>query len=509
MAIETLRGERVLIVGVGLSGASAARFLRRRGVAFDLVDDRGVPPELAALLDGDADAQGVGAEAIRGTVHERFDAALATRFDVLVLSPGVPRAHPAVQAALANGARVIGDVELFAGAVADEVSLVAVTGSNGKSTVVVWLAEVLRRVGADAAACGNVGRAVLDELDGSAGGMVVDGEAPVARTPEEGRSSPCLVLELSSYQLESTFSLAPHVATVLNVSADHLDRYASFEEYAAVKRRVHERASRLLVNADDPATAPSVSDGTIDAAAVARFTLAVLDTDDDAAPAAARFPETLWHRASRDGELWLCRDGEPLLPQSELGVPGEHNVANALAVLALIDALAERLPALGPDPAASGAVREALCAFRGLPHRTELVAEQHGVRWYNDSKGTNVDACAKAVAAMPGPVVLIAGGLAKGADFTPLRPLLAARAKAAILIGRDRERLHEALDGATELHRADSLEAAVARAAALGVASDAVLLSPACASFDMFADFEDRGRQFRRCVHELLGREVA
>ena len=468
-------------------------------------------------------------------MHERLDATLATRFDVLVLSPGVPRAHPAVQAALANGARVIGDVELFAGAVAEEVPLVAVTGSNGKSTVVVWLAEVLRRLGVDAVACGNVGRAVLDSLGGEAGEPVGYREASDARTSDgrtrkAGARKPpplCYVLELSSYQLESTFSLAPHVATVLNVSADHLDRYASFADYAAVKRRVHERASRLLVNADDPATAPSAPDGesggepggaTVDAAAsVARFTLAVHGADgetggeasDDTAPGEKPSRNTLWHRASHDGELWLCRDGEPLLPQSELGVPGEHNAANALAVLALIDALAERLPALGPDPAASGAVREALGAFRGLPHRTELVAEERGLRWYNDSKGTNVDACAKAVAAMPGPVVLIAGGLAKDADFTPLRPLLAARAKAAILIGRDRERLHEALDGATELHRADSLEAAVARADALGVAGDAVLLSPACASFDMFADFEDRGRQFRRCVHALLGREVA
>ena len=467
MAIETLQGARILIVGTGVSGASAARFLHRRGLPFALVDERGVPAALAALAEP-------------GGVHERLEAALLARFDVLVLSPGVPRAHPAVSAALANGARVVGDVELFALADADEVPLVAVTGSNGKSTVVAWLADALQRLGVHAVACGNIGLPVLDSLEAAP-------DAPAANEPVH-----CRVLELSSYQLESTFSLAPHVSVVLNVSEDHLDRYASFEAYAAVKRGVHARSARLLANADDPASEPSSADAA--AATLVRFTLGE----------GAR-----WHRARRGGELWLCREGVPLLRQDALGVPGDHNAANALAVLALLEALGERLPALGADPVANETVREAVRAFRGLPHRTELVGEGRGVRWYNDSKGTNVDACVKAVTAMPGPVVLIAGGLAKAADFTPLRAVLARRAKAAVLIGRDRERLFEALDGALELHRADSLEAAVASAGALSAPGDVVLLSPACASFDMFTDFEERGRRFGACVREWLEREVA
>jgi len=483
MRLAELKGRRVLIVGGGLTGASVARFLSRHAVAFDLVDDNGVPDTLAALV-------------APGRVHERLDAALAAACDVLVLSPGVPRAHPAVRAALDAGVRVVGDVELFASCVA--APLVAVTGSNGKSTVVAWLAELLGRLGIRAVACGNIGLPALDSLGEGA-------------TEESGGTPDCHVLELSSYQLESTTSLAPHAACVLNVSDDHLDRYASRAHYAAVKRRIYTHALHSVVNADDPATEPAANEANVRV----RFTLRERDEanpPDEAGTGEApeRPSGTLWHRAWIDGGPWLCRDGEALLAQSRLRVPGDHNAANALVVLALLESLgtaAGRFAEGAREGALEGTgeiVLGALCAFRGLPHRTELVAEADGVRWYNDSKGTNVDACIKAVGAMPGPVLLIAGGLSKGADFGPLRAVVARHAHAIVLIGRDRMRLHEALDGAAPLHLADSLDEAVGLCRALARSGDTVLLSPACASFDMFRDFADRGRRFVACVEEAL-----
>ena len=464
---------------------------------FDLVDDGGVPASLGAL--------------VTGAVHASLDAALARRFDVIVLSPGVPRAHPAVRAALEGGVRVVGDIELFAGRVT--APLVAVTGSNGKSTVVAWLADLLGRVGVRAVACGNIGLPALDSLDEAA--LAADGPDG---TEGDARAIDCHVLELSSYQLESTTSLAPDAAVVLNVSEDHLDRYASFADYAAVKRRVHNGAARVVVNADDPASAPD-ADGVVVAA---RFTTrtppvgtggvgsvaggpggpgGASGASGAGVPDPSDEPRTRWHLADIDGASWLCRDGRPVLERARLSPPGDHNAANALAVLALLDALdGPRFAGL----AARADVLDALCAFRGLPHRTELVGEAGGVRWYNDSKGTNVDACRKALEAMPGPVLLIAGGLAKGADFSPLRPVVARCARAVVLIGRDRMDLHAALDGAAPLHLAASLDEAVGLCARLARPGDAVLLSPACASFDMFADFADRGRRFTARVEEAL-----
>jgi len=470
-----LMGKRVLVVGGGLTGASIARFLARCGVPFDLVDERPVSAELAALV-------------TTGRIHERLDAPLACAQDVILLSPGVPRAHVAVQAALDHGVRVAGDIELFAGHVS--VPVVAVTGSNGKSTVVAWLADLLVRLDVAAVACGNIGRPALDSLS-------------------EADDVDCHVLELSSYQLESTSSLAPHAAVVLNVSDDHLDRYDSIEDYAAVKRRVYARATHVLCNVDDAATLPESGATDRSGLTVVRFTSRLPVTggatpDGPANPASTLPPGTRWHRAVHDGVSWLCRDGEPLLVESRLALPGQHNAANALVVLALLESLGLREASFAERDSRVRVV-EALCAFRGLPHRTRLVGEADGIRWYDDSKGTNVDACVKAVEAMPGPVLLIAGGQSKGADFAPLRPVLATHARAVVLIGEDRMRLHAALDGAVPLHLADSLALAVDRCGRIAQPGDAVLLSPACASFDMFADFADRGRQFESLVAERLG----
>lgn len=479
MRIETLIDRQVLVVGGGVTGASVVRYLARHEVPFDLVDDGDIPEALVASVS-------------RGQVHRSLDADLSTRYDVIVLSPGIPRAHAAIAAAIEAGARVIGDIELFADATTAPV--IAVTGSNGKSTVVAWLSEVLAALGVQAVACGNIGRPALDSI---------------------ADEVECHVLELSSYQLESTETLAPLASTVLNVSDDHLDRYASLADYAEVKRRVYRRSSWVVVNADDAASAPAQRaeprpdrnrdlppdaqpdlhpdgqpDRKPDVQPVRRIAFSLDRESTDAS----------WHRRTIGHATWLCHDDKPFVDQSELALPGDHNAANALAVLALLTACTVALE----RPVEAATLRTALCSFHGLPHRTELVGEANGVRWYNDSKGTNVDACVKAVAAMPGPVLLIAGGLAKGADFTSLVPVVARNCRAVVLIGRDRQAIERVLLGRVELHHAETLDAAVRYCHGMARAGDVVLLSPACASFDMFEDFEDRGRQFTASVQEAL-----
>jgi UDP-N-acetylmuramoylalanine--D-glutamate ligase len=440
---HNLQAKRVLIVGYGVTGASVARFLARHRIAFDVADQ---------CDENTARTLGISLGCL---VHTDFELSVFSKYPVLVLSPGVPRSTPVVQAALAAGIDVIGDIELFAGVV--DVPVIAITGSNGKSTVVSWVAHVLQKVGIDAVACGNIGQPALDSLEAQ---------------PD------VIVLELSSYQLESTRSLKPLSATVLNISDDHLDRYDDIEHYAAVKRTVFKGASHCVANRDDPRTWPESG------AAQCEFFSLAMD-----ASATAR-----WHRSRKQDAIWLCDDGYALMPQAELSVPGDHNAANALAVLALIEPLAIPFPAL----------QAALSGFTGLRHRTEFLGEQDGVRWYNDSKGTNVDACIKAIKAMPGPVVLIAGGISKGADFTPLRAVVKEHVRLLVMIGRDRARILEQLSDASPFVEAETLREAVALARQNARPGDVVLLSPACSSFDMFRNFEDRGVQFAHAVEEVL-----
>jgi len=442
-----LKKQRVLVVGYGVTGASVVRFLQRHAVHFELADE--CTPDNAAERSA----------SLNCTVHSQFDTALFQQFDVLLLSPGIPRSHPAVVHALNKGVMVIGDIELFAAVV--EMPVIAVTGSNGKSTVVSWIAHALQSAGIKAVACGNIGQPALDSLL---------------------LKADVFVLELSSYQLESTRSLQPLAATVLNVSDDHLDRYDDMEHYAATKRTVFDNAGLCVVNQDDPRTWPVGTEATA-SDCIERFTLSV---GQDAA--------SRWHPVLKEGELWLCDDQFALLAQSQLAVPGEHNLANALAVLALIEALAIPFTAL----------RKGLVSFTGLPHRTEFLGEQAGVRWYNDSKGTNVDACSKAVRAMPGPVLLIAGGIAKGADFSQLYSVVQQRVRLLVLIGRDRDQISEQLAGSTYIVMAEDINEAVQICRQEACTGDVVLLSPACSSFDMFKNFEDRGEKFAAAVEEVL-----
>lgn len=436
-----LNNKRVLVVGFGVTGASVARFLKKHDVAFDVADQRdsAALASLAASLDCG--------------VTNQFDGETFSAYDVLVLSPGIPRSQPAITQSIAAGTDVIGDIELFAGVV--DVPVIGVTGSNGKSTVVSWTASALCGAGINAVACGNIGVSALDSLEL---------EADV------------YVLELSSYQLESTRSLTLLSAAVLNVSDDHLDRYDDIDQYAAVKRSVLDHASRCVVNQDDKRTWPATGP-------CEYFTL------ESNAEQHSR-----WHRAVKDGEVWLCDDQYPVLAQSELNVPGDHNVANALAVLALIE----------PLEVPFTAVRDGLIKFTGLPHRSQYLGERHGVRWYNDSKGTNIDACAKAVQAMSAPVILIAGGISKGADFEQLRPVVKQHVRLLVLMGQDRTRISEQLAGTVEMIMVEDLRQAVSVCEKQAQTGDAVLLSPACSSFDMFKNFEDRGEQFTAAVEEVL-----
>jgi UDP-N-acetylmuramoylalanine--D-glutamate ligase len=438
---------RVLVVGLGKTGMSCARFLARRGAAVAVTDTRVEPPGLDDIRRELPDV----ALFLGGFDRSAFAAA-----ELIVVSPGVSIEEPAIREARARGVTVLGDIELFAQSAHAPVA--AITGSNGKSTTTMLLGEMARIAGRRAAVGGNLGEPALDLLD------------PAVEL---------YVLELSSFQLETTESLAPAVATVLNVSPDHMDRYPDLAAYAGAKARVLRGAEVAVLNRDDPLV--TAMPGGCERRG---FTLGE--------PAPGDFGVR-----QHAGAPWLCRGEEPLIRAAEVAIPGSHNRANALAALAMGDALGLPLEAM----------REALRGFRGLPHRTQLVAEIGGVRFYDDSKGTNVGATAAALEgfadAAPARTVLIAGGDGKGQDFAALGPLLARTARCVVLIGRDAPLIEAVLDPATPRVRARDMAEAVRLAAAQARPGDQVLLSPACASFDMFRNYEHRGDVFADAVRRL------
>jgi len=440
---------KTLIVGLGATGLSCARFLAGQGLQVAVADSRKQPPGLEAL-----NAEFPDIAVFLGP----FDGRLFDSVERLVLSPGVPIATPQIAAAQARGVPVIGDIELFARTA--EAPVVAITGSNGKSTVTVLVGEMARVNGIHVAVGGNLGTPALDLLDDAI---------------------ELYVLELSSFQLETTESLQAAVATVLNVSPDHMDRYADVDAYAAAKSRVFKGAGVGVYNADDPLVA--AMGGSDDAW---YFTLGESQND------------KMFGVCVIDGQEYLCRGEQPLLAADELRIPGRHNRANALAALAIGTALGFEL----------GVMLEVLRAFPGLPHRTQFVAEIDGVSWYNDSKGTNVGA---SIAALQGldkddetRTVLIAGGDCKGADFAALGPVLARCARGVVLIGRDAPAIAAVVPASVSQVAARDMDDAVAKAASLARPGDRVLLSPACASFDMFSDYRQRGDRFTQAVRRLL-----
>jgi UDP-N-acetylmuramoylalanine--D-glutamate ligase len=439
--------KRALVVGLGLTGFSCVRHLTKRGFDVTVVDTREQPPKLDELR----------REFPQVAVYTGgLTPALFDNPGLLVVSPGVSVREPEISRVLEQGAEVIGDIELFAREATAPV--IAVTGTNGKSTVTALTGAICRQAGLKTAVGGNIGVPAL--------ALLSDDEPDV------------YVLELSSFQLETTTSLNARAAAVLNLSPDHMDRYHDLDEYAEAKARIFRGNGTMVINADDPHVMRMRQSGR----RVVCFGLG--------RPLAAQD----YGLDEIHGEEWLVHGKQALLPAREVPLAGRYNLANVLAALALSETAGVA------HAAAIVAVRD----FKGLKHRTEFVVEGNGVRWYDDSKGTNVGATVAALKGMTSPVVLIAGGDGKGQDFSGLKPVCAQHARAVVLIGRDASRIEAALEGIVPVHPAQDMLAAVRTAKSLAQPGDVVLLSPACASFDMFRNYEHRAEVFRQAVKEVV-----
>ena len=435
-----LKGKKVLVLGLGDTGLSAANWVASEGGVVRAADTRAAPPRKKDFS---------------GELHSgKFKASLLKDIDLVCISPGLSLEEEVIQAALAKGIPVVGDIELFAWAAAGRV--LAVTGTNGKSTVTALTGHLLRSAGIDCEVAGNISPPALDAL-------------------LKRKKSPAVwVLELSSYQLETTWSLAPAAAAMLNLSEDHLDRYAGLAEYARAKARIFAGDGVQVLNRCDAASM---------ALSLPGRTQVTFGLD------APEMPEDLGI-----SEGWLVRGTERILAIAELPLAGAHNVSNALAACALALQVGVPLAALG----------KGLRSFRGLPHRMERVALRGGVEWLDDSKGTNVGATVAALKGLSKKSVLILGGEGKGQNFAPLVPAIREHAAHALLMGRDAALIEKAIAGSgVPMERVASMEKAVARAAQIAAPGDAVLLSPACASFDMFRDYKHRGEVFAKAVNAL------
>jgi UDP-N-acetylmuramoylalanine--D-glutamate ligase len=447
-----LKNKRVLVVGLGKSGIAAARFLKARGAQVTVSDIRpaGLIAELPALLDA-------------GIMVETGSHGILTfrRQDLIVVSPGVPSNTPEVSTVRALGIPIIGELELGAEFLQGEI--VATTGSNGKTTTTMLIGEILKASGKPTLVGGNIGRPVVDMV----------GES----TPESWS-----VLEVSSFQLETIENFHPRIALVLNITPDHLDRHGSFEVYAAAKTRITENQTAedfLILNAEDEPTKL--------VAAKSKAQVYWFGPRRQVKQGAFVHGESILFRAKEGGEI------EPIMPVAEIPLAGAHNVENVLAAVCTA-----RLAGVDAQT-----IREAVTAFHAVEHRLEFVREVAGVRWFNDSKATNVDATAKAIEAFPGGIWLILGGKDKDSDYSTLSPLLRARAKAVITIGSAAEKIESQLAGVVKIERAETMERAVAWARQEAKGGDVVLLAPACSSFDQFENYEHRGRVFKQLVGAL------
>ena len=440
-----------VVFGLGVTGLSCARFLYRQGLPFSVVDSRDNPPGLEELR-----AEMPEVKVISGAVPED----LLLGAGELVVSPGIALEEPAVAQAMAQGVPVIGDVDLFIREATAPV--VGITGSNAKSTVTALVGAMAEAAGRNAGVGGNLGTPALDLLD-------------AARD--------LYVLELSSFQLERAQPLGLEVATVLNVSPDHLDRHGTMPRYHQAKHRIFRGCRAAVVNRDDPLTVPLVDDSVT----VISWRLGEPELDG-------------FGLREAQGISYIAHGHELLMPASELRLPGRHNLANALAALAIGHGAG--LP--------MAAMCKALREFSGLPHRCQLVSEVGGVRWINDSKGTNPGATEAALKGLGEGrnLILIAGGVGKGAEFSSLRPAIEAHCKQLLLIGEAAGQMAEEFAGAAPLEHCADLDSAVQRALQRAAPGDCVLLSPACASFDMFDSYGHRGDEFVRAVTALTGGEA-
>jgi UDP-N-acetylmuramoylalanine--D-glutamate ligase len=442
----------VVVVGLGLTGVSVVRYLLQQGIIPAIVDSREQPPALQQFQQDNLQ-QWPQLQIDTGT-HAFNNLHTATH---LIVSPGVALSEPEIEQARISGVQIISDIDIFALVVSTPI--IAITGSNGKSTVTTLVGKMIECAGKTAALGGNIGTPVLDLLQDS--------------TPD------VYVLELSSFQLEITSHLHPATAVVLNLSEDHMDRYDNFAAYASAKAKIYDNAEVVIDNYCQ--RSPSLLENTLHTSQNQRYFGL---TDDHACQFRIGLVE--------DSE-WLIAYDQPLIEASEIAMQGRHNLSNALAALALVDAV-------NIQPAAAVAV---LHEFSGLSHRMESVRELHEVRWINDSKATNIGACKAALQGVKEPVILIAGGDSKGADFSELIAIVEQKVPVLILLGKDADRLQDVLQGFTAIHRVNTIEQAVNLAASMVEAGDTVLLSPACASLDQFENYQARGDAFKNAVMRL------
>jgi len=453
-----LNEKRVLILGLGESGLAAARWCARQGAVLRIADTRANPPgmdKLPRLANVDFSSG-------------PFEKTLLDQVDLLVVSPGLSPGMMICIHARAQGIPVIGEIELFAQAlreISPLVPILGITGTNGKTTTTALTGHLLAQSGRRVGVAGNISPAALDAL--------MDYQDQDA-LPE------VWVLELSSFQLETTLNLHCAAAAMLNLSDDHLDRYIDLKDYATAKARIFHGVGTQILNRNDAWSRAMALPGR-----------PLISFGFDAPGDQADFG-----LSSREGTNWIVQGEHFLLPLDELPITGLHNAANAMAALALCSALGLNAEGLVP----------ALRSFRGLPHRVEQVANIGGVRWYDDSKGTNVGATVAAITGLGRPTVLILGGDGKGQDFAPLKPAIASHAHAVVLIGRDAAKIRDALAGCgVPMLDAADMDQAVRLAHAHARAGDAVLLSPACASFDMYRNYVHRAEAFIAAVRALEG----
>ena len=439
------KNSKILVVGLGHTGVSVGYYLQKLGFKFAITDSRDKPPLKDAFFETMPDTP---------IFTGGFDDSAFEVATHLVVSPGVSLMEKSIVKAIALGVKIVSDIDFFACSV--NVPIVAISGSNGKSTVTTMVGEMARVSGKQVAFGGNLGTPALDLL---------------------AENAELFVLELSSFQLERTSALNATAATVLNVSADHLDRHDDIASYAEVKRRVFNGDGVLVINLDDPL----VKDMRESNRKVFTFSIKHRTAD--------------FYLDNKDDQQYLMHNKETLMPLAQLPLEGRHNAANALAALALGFAI-------GLD---KKAMCNALKVFKGLEHRMQKVAKIRGVTWVNDSKATNIGACVAALDGYDTKVVLIAGGDAKGADMSELTSFIKEKTKSVVLIGKDADLIKQAINGCVPTYSAKSMEQAVQICAEIAIEGDSVLLSPACASLDQYKNYQDRGNQFSKAVLRLLG----
>ena len=438
---------KVVVVGLGKTGFSVAKFLHKQGIKFAVIDSREKPPLKDALLQEYPDSP---------VFTGGFDSAAFEVATHVLVSPGVSLQEQSIQKAIIDGAKLLSDIDLFSSST--DKPVIAITGSNGKSTVTTMLGAMGNAADVKTAIGGNLGTPALDLLD---------------------EQCDLYVIELSSFQLERTQVLNAKAATVLNVTADHLDRHGDIKDYAKEKQGVFAGNGVMILNEDD-----SIVKG-----------MKVKDRDTLIFSIHGKNGFHIESRQAEDGQIenWLMNADQPLMRQAEIPLEGLHNVANALAALALGTAV-------GLD---YKAMCDALREFKGLNHRMQKVAKLKGVTWVNDSKATNIGACVAALQGYQNKVVLIAGGDAKGANMDELVPVIKDKAKCVVLMGKDAEQIERAINGCVPSYMAETIQEAVHIAAKMAVEGESVLLSPACASIDQYKNYQERGDKFTAAVLEL------